>query len=83
MQVCGVDRHATKTSKLIVESIINGMKNIKVDTVQFWTTFVSKLLHFLDSWCYYMNEKHILYIFKNDTGYILVHGEKSLSLHLK
>ena len=39
MQVCGVDRHATKTSKLIVESIINGVKNIKVDTVQIWTTF--------------------------------------------
>lgn len=46
MQVCDVDRHATKTSKLIVESIINGMKNIKVDTVQFWTTFVSKLEDF-------------------------------------
>lgn len=46
MQVCRVDRHATKTSKLIVESIINGMKNIKVDTVQFWTTFVSKLEDF-------------------------------------
>lgn len=46
MQVCGVDRHATKTSKLIVESIINGMKNIEVDTVQFWTTFVSKLEDF-------------------------------------
>lgn len=46
MQVCGVDRHATKTSKLIVGSIINGMKNIKVDTVQFWTTFLSKLEDF-------------------------------------
>ena len=46
MQVCDVDRHATKTSKLIAESIINGMKNIKVDTVQFWTTFFSKLEDF-------------------------------------
>ena len=46
MQVCGVDRHATKTSKLIVESIINGVKNTKVDTVQIWTTFVCKLEDF-------------------------------------